>query len=458
MRILAGEERPDEGVIARDGVPLNLSSPLAAQRAGIVLIHQELVNAPNLSVAENMALGRLPRTHGLVDQRRLVADAREHLKRLNMHESIDVQRPISSLSVARQQIVEIAKALSVSADVIIMDEPTASLSEEEAQHLRSLVHDLAERGGTVIYISHRLQEITALADRATVLRDGKMVAHLKRAEVSAATLTEAMLGREADAVLNRVAAPSASTGEPVLQVRDLCQPGHVDGVSLDVHAGEIVVLYGLVGAGRTELLHAIFGIDAAAQGEIQVDGNAVAIKSPADAIRLGIGLLPEDRKRYGIMPQRSVAENIVLSDLARLSKFGVLRSARVRTAVDRVLKTLNIKASPHLAASHLSGGNAQRVVLGKWLNMGSRILMFDEPTKGIDVGAKAEIYDVIEGLASDGHAILIVSSDLEEVLRIAHKIVIMLRGRVVAEVPREEATTGNLLRLAFGHIATVPQQ
>ena len=445
MKILAGIHRPDSGTIEIDGQDVSIQSPHGAQSLGISIIHQELNLAPHLSVAENLWMGREPRTRwGLLDTVRLQQATVDALREVGA--TFSPSTPVGALSTGQQQLVEIAKSLSQNARILIMDEPTASLSEREAQTLFEIIHRLRERGIAIVYISHRMEEVYALSDRVTVLRDGQWVATNERANSTPETLIPQMVGRTLHDLYAHDAAPQDET---VLEVRDLCG-GWLPPNSFQVRRGEIVGLAGLIGAGRTELARLIFGADQPRSGEVLVEGNPVSIGEPRDAIRAGIALVPESRKEQGLFLRLGVGENIAMAGLPQLSRAGVLRKPQVRQTAQEYVENLGIRtASLEQSVSGLSGGNQQKVVLAKWLALRPKVLLLDEPTRGVDIGAKAEIYRIINQLAHDGVAIVMISSELPEVLGVSHRVLVMHEGRIVAELP---ATTSpeEVMRYATG--------
>lgn len=446
MKILAGVQEPDAGEIRLEGRPVRLESVRAAERMGIALIHQELNLADNLDVASNVYLGREPRRWAFVDRRRLYADAQRYLASVGL--TCSPRQLVSTLSLGRQQLVEIAKALSANARVLIMDEPTSSLSQHETEQLYRVVRELRGRGVSVVYISHRLGEVRELADRVMVLRDGQNAGELPRDQIEHQAMVRLMVGRD----LGRHARPSFGRGEAILEARDLRTAAHPDRpLSFAVRPGEIVGVAGLVGAGRTELLEVLFGIERAAGGELRVEGRTVVLRSPRDAIRAGIALVPEDRKQQGVILEMAVRENTTLASLRRDSPGGFLRRGLEIALADRMIQQLRVKTpGPTQPVQYLSGGNQQKVALAKWLALNPRLLLLDEPTRGIDVGAKQEIYQMMEDLAGRGVAILFVSSEMEEVLRMSDRVLVMHEGRLTGELTRDELTEESVMTLATG--------
>ena len=449
--MLGGAVRPDGGSIRIDGELVSLSSPTEAIRRGIAIVHQELSMVPDLSVADNLALGAWP-TAGLgrIDRGRLQSDAREALDRVGC--DVDARAAVGSLSVARQQMVEIARAMMRSPRILVLDEPTSSLTDEDSHRLIELVRRLADRDVGIIYISHRLAEIEAIADVVTVLRDGRSVASRPLAEMNRSRIVELMIGEalaEAEAQkppgLPRAAAP-------LLRVRGLTRPGVLEDISFDLWPGEILGLAGLVGAGRTELARALFGRDPIAAGSIEIGGRVIERPTPREMRRAGMGLIPEDRKGQGLVMARSISENATLASLGRLARFWIRRPGAERAAVARQIEALQIKtASAAAPVSVLSGGNQQKVVIAKWMMRDPSVLILDEPTRGVDVQAKAQIFAILRSLSAKGAGIIFISSELEEVLAMSHRILTLARGRIVAETDAEEATMGGLLHAAAGH-------
>lgn len=448
MKILAGAEPHEAGEIHLDGKLVRALSPQKALELGVGIIYQEFSLAPYLSAAENIFLGREPRASfpGFIDRRKLVADAQRHLDGLGA--SIDARRPVAALSLAQRQMVEIAKATSHRVKVLAMDEPSATLTQHEMEALFRLIESLKSQSVGIVFVSHRLDEVQRLSDRVTVLRDGRRIGTWPRAGVTRDEIVRSMVGRELKEAIPKAAAP---VGPPLLEVRGLSRKRGLRNVSLQVRRGEVVALAGLVGAGRSELALAIFGADRFDAGEILVDGRPVKIKSPRAAIARGIGMVTEDRKQLGLVLPMNVRENVSLASLRRVSALGFVRRSREREAARRYIKELAIKTpGPEQPVRNLSGGNQQKVVLAKWLFTQSRILLLDEPTRGVDVGAKAEIYQLINRLAAQGAGILMISSELPEVLAMADRILVMHEGRIAGELSRAEASQERIMHLATG--------
>lgn len=451
MKVLAGVYPVESGRIRIDGAPVHFSSPRDAMRAGIGIVYQDLSLVPALSVADNILLGREPGGGVQIDQRAIQAQAAEILARLGVGE-IDPRARVSSLPLAQQQLVEIAKVLSYAPRILVMDEPTAALAEEETALLLNSLRGLRERGIGIIYISHRFKEILALCDRATVLRNGRVVAVESLADASEDRLIELTLGGAVEAVFQRSKQPPQS-GEIVLEVRDLKVGRAVRGVSFALRRGEIVGMTGLLGAGQNEVARALFGILPEVSGVILRDGQPVMIHSPAAAIRHGIGLLTEQRKTEGLIPARSIRENISLPSLARFRRaLGFVDVSSEKRASAEMMSALNVKAnSSATKVNTLSGGNQQKVILGRWLLRDPEILIFISPTQGIDVGAKAEIYAQLDDLAAGGKTILVVSEDHLEVLYLADRILVMHGGRLATVFMRGEADEERLLSAIQGN-------
>ena len=445
MKILAGVQGPDSGEILIDGKPYVIHGVRVAEELGIALIHQELNLADNLDVAANIFLGREPRRCGFIDRRRIAADSLAFLAQVGLKCSPHTR--VSELSLGHQQMVEIAKALSLHARVLIMDEPTSSLSQGETDQLYRVVRELRSRGVSIVYISHRLGEVKELADRVVVLRDGENAGELQRAGIQHDAMVKLMVGRE----LGRHDRSSHGRGEPLLETRGLRTSAYPrQPLDLTLRAGEIVCIAGLVGAGRTELLRVLFGIDPSVGGEILLEGRALRPESPVDAIRAGLALVPEDRKQQGIILEMTVQENSTLPSLRRdAGAGGWLNRGRESSLAVEMTQRLKVK-TPNLRqlVQYLSGGNQQKVVIGKWLALNPRVLLLDEPTRGIDVGAKQEIYRLMEELAGKGMAILFVSSEMEEVLRMSDRALVMRAGRIVGELTRDQLSEEAVMRLA----------
>ncbi|MCX5735554.1 MAG: sugar ABC transporter ATP-binding protein [candidate division NC10 bacterium] len=447
MKVLAGAYQPDAGAISLNGRPVRLASPRQAQKHGVGIIYQEFNLVPYMNVAQNIFLGRFPHRFGLLDQARMHAESRALLDSLNM--DIDTRARVVSLGVAQQQMVEVAKTLSVDSRILIMDEPTAALTDREIEQLFAAIHRLKQRGIGIIYISHRLQEVHQIGDRVTVLRDGKYIGTRQVGQVTVDELIAMMVGRTITHLFPRDYQPR---GAEAVRVAGLASGSRLRGVSLALHSGEIVGLAGLVGAGRTELARAIYGADPYETGQVYVFGRPVKAASPDKMVQLGMGLLPEDRKTQGLAMILSLSENVVLASLRRLFPRRFVDMGKEREVVAEYIRDLRIATpSPKRLVQFLSGGTQQKVVLAKWLCTHSKIFIFDEPTRGIDVGAKAEIHGFMNELVKQGAAVLMISSDLPEILGMSDRIYVMRQGRIVAEVDREQATQERIVAYAMGH-------
>jgi ABC-type sugar transport system ATPase subunit len=438
IKIVAGVILADEGEVKLQGKAVRFSSPREAAAAGIATVYQELLLFPDLTVAENIYLGHAPKTRwGTLDWNAMRAGARALLDSLDSPD-LDVDATVGKLSVANRQRVEIAKALSQNAKLVIMDEPTAALADADARRLMEVVKRLRERGVGIIYVSHRLPEIFALADRVTVLRDGTYVGTKPIAEVTEGDLVSMMVGRAIDHLFPKV---DTTPGETVLEVRNLCYRDVVQDISFSLRAGEIVGIAGLVGSGRTETALTIFGITPATAGEILIDGRPVTIGSPDDARRLKIAYVPEDRGSQGLIRPQTIRENVSLAILDRIAKAFVVDRPREGSLARQAIERFGIRTrGPEQRVKQLSGGNQQKVVLAKWVATEPRVLIMDEPTRGIDVGAKAEIHALMSRLAGQGLAVLMISSELPEVLGMSDRVLVMRGGRIVAGFERKDAT------------------
>ncbi|MCK6579406.1 MAG: sugar ABC transporter ATP-binding protein [Anaerolineae bacterium] len=455
IKILNGDYRRDGGEILIDGQPVNIDAPRDAENLGIRMIYQELHYAPELSVAENLLLGALPRRGGalnwLIDWQQMNRQAHEALALLNV--DIAPTTKMRDLSVVEREIIEIVKALSRQARIIVMDEPTAALTPPEVQRLFGIIRGLQARGVGIIYISHRLDEVFEIAGRITVLRDGKHVGTNPRAEVTHQSLVQMMVGRSIeDRAEVRAQSEAITPGAVALEVRGLSKAGAFNTIDLQVRAGEIVGLFGLLGAGHTLLTQAIFGAIKSDSGTILVDGTPARIASPQDGQRAGIGFVPLDRKVNGLVLDMSVRKNITLSNWRVLTRFGAfqrgLEMQHSRNWVDQL--GIRMAGGIETHTRYLSGGNQQKVVLARWLEANVRVLLLNEPTWGVDVGARSDIYDQLEALAAQGLAILMVSSDIEEVLSVSHRILTIYKGRLTGEFSQSDATQEKLLHAAAG--------
>jgi ABC-type sugar transport system ATPase subunit len=446
IKILAGFYKPDQGEIVVDNESVAFSSPRDSKNHGISVIHQELLLVPHLTVAENISLGNWPKNNKkLIAWKDMYNRAEEALKMLGAN--IDPNAIVSTLSTGEQQLVEIARSLSTETRVLILDEPTASLSESETQRLLQIVKNLREKGLAIVYVSHRLEEVFELSDMITVFRDGKLVKSATQKEITPNNIVRLMVGR--DVSLERTRKPML--GKKVLEVRNLTRKGAVENVSFDLREGEILGLGGLVGAGRTEIFRCLFGVDTIDEGEILIDGKPVKIKNSQDAINHRIGFVTEDRKTQGLVLNASIKENASLSILNRIKKFGMVDKVREKEIVQNYKDQLRIKApSIETAVISLSGGNQQKVVLARWLATNPKILLLDEPTRGVDVGARSEIQNMIEDLVAQGLAIIIISSDLMELLQLSDRIIVIREGKNVAELLGDKITKEEVIKYATG--------
>jgi ribose transport system ATP-binding protein len=448
MKVLAGVYQKDSGDIRIDGKVVEISSPRAAQALGIGIIHQELNLMNHRSVAQNIFIGREPlgRLGLFVDKRKMDEDTQKICDRL--HLNLDPRTPVGDLTVARQQMVEIAKALSFDSRVLIMDEPTAALNNAEIDDLFRIIRQLKSQGVGIVYISHKMDELKRISDRVTVMRDGQYIATVPTATTSMETIISMMVGRtlfDGDGPVI-----SDAQREVVLEVKGLNRGRTIKDVNFVVHKGEILGFAGLMGAGRTEVARAVFGADPVDSGEIWVHGTKVRVKTPVDAVKSGIGYLSEDRKHFGLATGMDVESNIVLATMSRFLSIGFfLKHPAMRQIATSFVKQLGIKTpSVSQKVALLSGGNQQKIVIAKWLVRDCEILFFDEPTRGIDVGAKSEIYKLLNALAAQGRAIVMISSELPEVLRLSHRILVMCEGRVTGELPALGATQEKIMQLA----------
>ncbi len=445
MKVLAGIYHADSGSIWFNGADVSIPDSAVALKLGISMIHQELSPVPAMMVAENIFLGREPLNRfGMVDRGQMIAKTQALFDKWGI--AINPRATMRSLVVAQMQMVEIAKAISYDSRLIVMDEPTSAISEREVSHLHHMIKSLKESGVAVIYITHKMDEVFKISDKVTVFRDGKHVATIPAADLDRQKLITLMVGRELTHLFPK---EDVAIGEIVMSVRGLTRFGVITDISFDLRRGEILGLAGLMGAGRTEVLEALFGVTRVDAGEVTVNGNVVHIKSPSDAIHAGMGLLTEDRKKTGIMGALSVRDNMVVAALARFSPGGILRPGMIEAAAKAERDALDIK-TPSLSQliKNLSGGNQQKVLVSRWLLTSPDILMIDEPTRGIDVGAKSEIHKLMSGLAKQGKAILMVSSELPEILGMSDRVLVMAGGRITAEFSREEVTQERVLEAA----------
>lgn len=449
MKILAGVYTPDAGEILLDGKPVSIATVDRAQGLGIVLIHQELNLAENLDIAGNIFLGREPTWGGLFGliRRRISSDAEPILRRLGLN--LSPRTRVADLPIGQQQMVEIARALSLKSRVLIMDEPTSSLTQHETERLYQVIRDLKRDGISVLYISHRLKEVEIIADRVTVLRDGRNAGELSKNQINHEAMVRLMVGRELKQFFQR------SRSQPIeqagLEVRGLRWTGRQPAIDLNIRPGEIVGMAGLIGAGRTELAETLFGIRPMLTGEIRLGGQLLRIRQPQQAIAAGIYLVPEDRRSQGLLLEQSIRHNVSLPSLDRLRRLHLIALRRERALAEEQRRQLNIR-TPHIrqTVALLSGGNQQKVALAKWLGRGPKVLILDEPTRGVDVGAKSEIYALMDRLAGEGVAILMISSDLEEIIGMSDRVLVMHEGRLAGELPRSALNEEAIMRLATG--------
>ncbi len=456
MKILSGIYAMDAGRIVIDGDEVDVQDPKIAQRLGISIIHQEMNLMPHLTVAQNIYIGREPRTGPWVRDAELNRRTQRLLDDLGIH--LAPTQVVGELTVASQQMVEIAKALSFdSTKILIMDEPTSAISISETQVLFRLIRSLRERGVGIVYISHRMEELRQIADRVTVLRDGQYVGTRRMSDITDDEIIGMMVGRQISAADQRRHGAVEQTGDVVLSVRGLSTKNLLRDVSFDLHRGEILGFAGLVGAGRTETARALIGADPISAGTITVKGREIRIPAPQVAVRNGIGYLPEDRKRHGLMLEQDVAFNVAMASLKdNQAPLGFLRQGRTRKVSERFISALRIKTpSSRTTVKTLSGGNQQKVVIAKWLARDCDVLIFDEPTRGIDVGAKEEIYKLLNDLADQGKAVVVISSELPEVLRLSHRIVVMSQGRITGTLTPDEADQETIMKLATQNIEEV---
>ncbi|WJZ03122.1 sugar ABC transporter ATP-binding protein [Corynebacterium freiburgense] len=447
IKMMSGVYQPDAGQIIIDGNPTKLPNTKAAEALGIATIHQELNLVPTMSVAENLLLGRTPSRWGLVNYKHLRRQAEAALRIIGVDVSLDT--PVGQLGIARQQLVEIAKALSMNARILILDEPTAALTGREVDHLFGVVDDLRAKGVGMIFISHHLDEIARIADSVSVLRDGGLVAEVP-SDTPEKELVKLMVGRDIDDQFPRI---SPTQGQPLLEVKNLTSAGNFQNVSFTVRAGEVVGLAGLVGAGRTEVVRAIAGADKVDSGEVYVNGSKLPNGNIAAAIAHGIGHVPEDRKSQGLILDAPVLENLGLATLKSTSKFGLADLRGQRKRGQDVAERLRIRmASIDQPVRSLSGGNQQKAVFGRWVLAGSNVLLLDEPTRGVDVGAKVEIYNIMNEVTAQGGAVLMVSSELPEILGMSDRILVMSGGRITGDLPAQGTTQDDVMQLAVAQV------
>ncbi len=446
IKLLSGASYPTSGEILFKGKPFHAGSPIEAMRKGIAIIYQELNLITNLNAYENIFLGREPKKGIVNDFKKMREEALAYLSYLNVEINVDV--PVGALSVAQQQMIEIAKALSMNAELLIMDEPTSSLTTAEIESLFKVMRDLKEKGVTIIFISHHLDELFEISDRVTVLKDGEYIATKNIDELTEAQLINMMVGRE----LSEIYPPKAEKiGDVVLEVRNLSSGSLLHNISFCVRQGEIVGISGLMGAGRTELAEAVFGVRKRSSGEIIIHGEKVRHVSPKQSLKAKMGFLTEDRKEEGLFLDMTVSENIVMSMLPKISKAAVISKKREKEITSEFIQQLRIKTpTSDTKVVNLSGGNQQKVVLAKWLACQSNIIILDEPTRGIDVGAKMEIYNEMRRLANEGKAILMISSEMPEIIGMSDRVLVMREGVLTGEIGKEEMTEQNILTYAMG--------
>ncbi len=447
VKILGGVHRADSGTLTIDGEPADFGGPSDAQAAGVAIIYQEPTLFPDLTVAENIFMGRQPRGRSrAIERATMDRDAREIFASLGV--ALDPSRIARGLSVADQQMVEIAKALSFDARVLVMDEPTAALTTVEVLRLFDVIATLRARGAAVLFISHRLEEVFACCQRVTIMRDGRFVRTAPVEDLTIDTIIRSMVGRDLDALFPKT---TTTAGDVVLAVENLSSQGVFSDISFTVRRGEIVALAGLVGAGRTEVARAVFGIDKRTAGTVRLDGVALPNGSPGAAMAAGMALVPEDRRQQGLVMGMGIDQNVALASLRRLRRFGLIRRADERSLARTWATRLQLKFGRiRDSVSTLSGGNQQKAVLGKWLAREPRLLIIDEPTRGIDVGTKAEVHRILDGLVADGMAVLMISSELPEVLGMADRVLVLREGRLTAELTRAEADENTIMRAATG--------
>ena len=447
MNILTGLHARDKGTILIDEKETYFANPKEAERQGIAFIHQELNIWPDMTVVDNLFIGKeMSSTWGLLKSKEMKALATEQFKRLSVDIPLNIEA--GQCSVGQQQMIEIAKALLTDTKVIIMDEPTSALTEREIQKLFEVIRSLKREGVSIVYISHRMEEIFEICDRITVMRDGRTVDTKAIPETNFDEVVKKMVGRE---LTERYPARNPSPGEVVLEVEHATRKGSFEDVSFSVHQGEIVGFSGLMGSGRTEIMRALFGLDRLDQGEVRMFGKKVEIRKPVDAVNHGIGFITEDRKDEGLVLDFSVRDNMVLPSISGFTKKGIISTQSEKVFVDALIKRLQIKThSAETAAGNLSGGNQQKVVIAKWIGIGPKLLILDEPTRGVDVGAKREIYQLMNELTGHGVAIIMVSSELPEVLGMSDRIVVVHEGRITGELNKAEATQEKIMTLATG--------
>lgn len=448
MNILVGIHKRDGGRISIDGQEVDIESPAAAQKMGIAMIHQELTSVVEMSVAENIFLGREPVKHGFIDYRQMYRQTEELLETL--HIKLNPKTKMGRLRVADQQLVEIAKAVSQDARILIMDEPTSSITDREVANLYGIIRNLRKRGTGIVYISHKMDEVYTITDKITVLRDGESIATWNTKEATNDMVVKAMVGRE---LTEQYPKRASQIGEPILELKGLTKQGEFEDVSFTLHRGEILGLVGLVGAGRTETVQSLFGLTKIESGEIYIKGEKVELKKPADAINHGIAYVTEDRKGEGLVLPMSIAHNTTLPSMKELSNKVFIRSSEEKSRTGQILSELKVKmASSKLAVKNLSGGNQQKVVLAKWMLKEPDIIIFDEPTRGIDVGAKAEIYKLMNEFVAKGKAIIMISSEMPEAMGMSDRILVLSNHKVSGELKQDEFSQDSIMTMAMQYM------
>lgn len=448
MNILVGIHKRDGGTIRIDGQEVNIESPHDAQKLGIAMIHQELSSVVEMSVAENIYLGREPVKNGFIDYGKMYKDTEELLKNLNIN--LNPKTKMGKLRVADQQLVEIAKAVSQNARILIMDEPTSSITDREVENLYGIIRDLKMRKTGIIYISHKMEEVYTITDQITVLRDGASIATWNTKEATNDMVVKAMVGRE---LTEQYPKRKVEIGDTILELKDFTQEGVFENISFKLHRGEILGLVGLVGAGRTETMQALFGITKPDSGEVYLKGQKVEFKKPVDAIKNGLAYVTEDRKGEGLVLPMSIAHNITLPSMKELSRKIFIKQKEEKDRVGKEITDLKVKTtSPNLAVKNLSGGNQQKVVLAKWMLKNPDVIIFDEPTRGIDVGAKAEIYKLMNEFVAEGKAIIMISSELPEAMGMSDRILVLSNHKMSGELSKNEFNQKSLMKLAMQHM------
>lgn len=448
MNILVGIHKRDGGTVEIEGQAVEIDSPAVAQKMGIAMIHQELSSVVEMSVAENIFLGREPIKNGLIDYRQMYKQTEELLETL--HITLSPKTKMGRLRVADQQLVEIAKAVSQNARILIMDEPTSSITDREVANLYSIIRNLKKRGTGIVYISHKMDEVYTITDKITILRDGESIVTWNTKEATNDMVVKAMVGRE---LTEQYPAREPNIGEPILELKGLTKQGEFEDISFTLHRGEILGLVGLVGAGRTETMQSLFGLTKVESGEIYIKGEKVELKKPADAIHHGIAYVTEDRKGEGLVLPMSIAHNTTLPSMKELSNKVFIKSAEEKNRTDQILSELRVKmANSKLAVKNLSGGNQQKVVLAKWMLKEPDIIIFDEPTRGIDVGAKAEIYKLMNEFVARGKAIIMISSEMPEAMGMSDRILVLSNHRVSGELKKDEFSQDSIMTMAMQYM------